>query len=271
MRSCIRLFRFCAMALLAWPGAVPQARATAYLDEAAWNAAIGGAATSPFPAHVAVAQDAFATYARGVPQEVTYTTGPFGPPVTRTITWILDTSAGQWGGSFACNSFAYPCLGAYRITYTLPFDIVGFAGTLVQSLGTDLWPGLPFFETPEPACFAPDATDPYYDCTRLPLAFRGFYGATFAPTRSFSILWSAGLISADDAESFRLFGARVVPAPEPASLPLLAAALGLLLPMRRRGASALPVASSPAGPAPVTKAAVAAGRAMVMRHSRAVA
>ncbi|MBX9699516.1 MAG: hypothetical protein K2X74_08765, partial [Acetobacteraceae bacterium] len=213
------------------------ARAAGFLQESDWLAAVSGSPILEMPAHTAMAQDAYATYAQGVPQVITFGTSstPGGPTVTRAHLWDLDTSAGQMQGAFRCYEFAYPCLGAYRITYIFPFAITALAGHLTQDVGPDRRPELDFFGIPAPSFRCPD---PYYPCSGPQNIFSAFYGATFAPTDTINITWPPGIFSRDDWESFRLTNARVVPAPEPSTAAVMASALLLLLALHGRRTAA---------------------------------
>jgi hypothetical protein len=88
---------------------------TTYLDPGEFLAGfpLGNALVS-FPAYTAVTTDAFGT--PGFDTE---------PPGT----------GGTWHGYVECRSYAYPCLGAYAITYTFAEPILGLEGSLAFNGG----------------------------------------------------------------------------------------------------------------------------------------
>jgi hypothetical protein len=161
-----------------------------------------------------------------------YTAGvfnPFGipnPEFSYRSVYLPSTEAGQLSGSFNCNSFIYgPCLGVTSISYTLPFEIIGLAGTLNYNVGPGQLSDVGFFEFPRNS-LAPDGN---------PYRYTGFWGDTFAPTRTLTLNWLPGDLSA----SFSLTNAQVVRAvrvPEPGTLALLGTALLGLLAVRRKAA-----------------------------------
>ena len=205
-----RLALVAAAALVALPG---QRAEAAYTSSDAWASQLQAGpsqALVPFPSYTLVTQDAFGTTA---PRQV--------------------NTSGQLSGNYGCNSAINPCSGAYRLTYTLPFDIVGFGGDLeLRQVQTDFRPPLdvPLTRTLEGR------------------AYSGFYGDLFSPTNTITITWLPGLLSTDDFGSFTLRSAQVVPAPvpEPASALALAGALLLagwfrgLRPCPRRSAGGQP-------------------------------
>lgn len=190
----------------------PRAEA-AYTSSDAWAAQLqAGPSQSlvPFPSHTLVTQDAFGTT---TPRQV--------------------NTSGQLSGNYGCNSAINPCSGAYRLTYTLPFDIIGFGGDLeLRQFQTDFRPPL---DVPLTRTFEGRA-------------YSGFYGDLFSPTNTITFTWLPGLLSTDDFGNFALSSAQVVPAPvpEPASALALAGALLLagwsrgLRPCPRRSAGVKP-------------------------------
>lgn len=132
---------------------------------------------------------------------------------------VQITTSGQLTGEYGCNSLIFPCSGAFRLTYTLPFDIVGFEGTLQyrQAYGQET----PIFSVPLG--------------NTNNINYNGFYGDLFSPTNTITLTWLSGINSTDDFGSFVLSSASVVRAaaavPEPASMAMLGfglAALGML-------------------------------------------
>lgn len=187
----------CAAATLTICIAPNDAVATAYLDAANWLAALPNAPVliEPFPSYVALRTDAFGTWS------------------------APSSNGGAFSGSFSCHSLVNPCSGAYQITYTLPFEIIGYEGTLHYNNG---W---------------------YYDSTRVfpvPIdelrLYNGFYGEIFGPTNTITLFWPPGLRSLDSFAAFDFGMPKVVRAvPEPASsIILISGLLGLSLSLRSR-------------------------------------
>ena len=180
-----------------------QRAEAAFTSADAWNAQLQAGPSQtlvPFPDYALVTQDAF---------------GTVGPTQ-------VDTS-GQLRGSYGCDSRVNPCSGAYRLSYTLPFDIVGFSGTLLlRQFQTDVRPLLDV---------------PLTRSAAGGFAYSGFYGDLFGPTNVITFLWSPGLLSTDDFGNIALTSAQVVlaPVPEPASALLLSGALLGVAGLSQRG------------------------------------
>ncbi len=177
----------------------------AYTDSNAFFAQLSGQANqtlASFPSYTLTTQDSF---------------GISAP--------MLINSSGQLSGSYGCNSGIYPCSGAYRLTYTLPFAIIGFEGNLQyrQAYGQET----PIFSVP-----LGNSTN---------INYNGFYGEIFSPTNTITLTWQAGIVSTDDNGGFLLTSASVIPAstavPEPASLATLGLSI-VAFGMLRRKASA---------------------------------
>lgn len=169
-------------------------RATAYLSAADWLAALPNTpiVIESFPTYTTVVTDAFGSK------------GPFA-----------NNNGGEFTGNFFCNSAVYPCLGAFQITYTLPFEIIGFAGDLNYANG--------WYAT-TPVFPVPLSLNPYNQ-------YHGFYGEIFDPTATITLVWKPGLISTDSFANFQFDLPVVVRAvPEPAALFLfISGLLGLSL------------------------------------------
>ena len=171
---------------------VGRSAEAAFTNAEAWTAQLQAGPNqtlAPFPSYSLVTQDAFGTV------------GPTG----------FNTS-GQLSGRYGCDSRIFPCSGAYRLTYELPFAIVGFRGDLVlQQAQTDVRPPLDVPLTRPGGGYA----------------YTGFYGDLFDATSTIAFVWQPGLLSTDDFGTFTLSSAQVVlaPVPEPASALLLGGAL----------------------------------------------
>lgn len=189
MPPIIRLGMACATALFAAAGPA----VAGYYDPAAWFGALAARPDTVLvsvPGYSYVEEDAFGRYA----------------PATVAV-------AGRWSGRFSCSPAVNPCLGAYRATYTLPFEIVALAGRLRYGFGYHGRPTLSFFDPPPPRLSGFDD-------------FQGFYGDVFAPTDTITVTWRDGLLNTDSASFFLLTEAVVVRAApiavtEPATIALL--------------------------------------------------
>ena len=184
-----------------------QDAAAAYLVEAGWLAALAAQpsqALLPFPGYSVVTQDAFGTAAS-----------------------VQVNTSGRWAGRFGCDSRVFPCSGAYTATYTLPFAITGYAGTLSYDFSqAGFPPGISGLDVPDGSVPAPGLTLSDYN---------GFYGDLFAPTNVLTLTWPRGLRGTDDTTIFTLSSAQVVaaPIPEPSSLALLGGLLSSACVLRR--------------------------------------
>ena len=195
--------RICLAAAGVWAAAsgLPRvAAATVFLNGSDWTTALSGEPVEvlPFPSYTAVSTDAFGT-----------------PGATGSHAG----GGGTFAGAFGCHSLIFPCSGAYQITYSLPFEIIGFGGQLAYDNG---------FLSTTPVFAVPLSPSNSYD---------GFYGELFAATDELTLLWPAGLLSTDSFANFSFADAQVVRAvTEPG--PLLLLAFGLLVLGLHRVASA---------------------------------
>jgi hypothetical protein len=212
----------------------------AYFTQGEFRSALGSLNShlDDMPAQTIVITDLFGSYTPATRLEPVNTGSifnPFGgqnPAIVngRRLT-PASTAAGQIGGNFECSSPIYGCLGAHTITYTLPYEIVGLAGTLDYRCGFRpcFYDVIPFLDVPPPAVLTLENAGGY----------TGFWGTTFAPTSTLTVVWSPGLRGADNFASFLLTDAQVVRAvrvPEPGTLALLGTALLGLLAVRRKAA-----------------------------------
>jgi hypothetical protein len=211
----------------------------AFLTEGAFRSSLGALNShlDAMPAQSIVIADAYGSYTPATRLDWVYTGGPqyvsdysyplfnFSEYSVRSQPVPASTSAGQLAGRFECHPFVYGCLGAYRITYTLPFEIVGLAGMLDLYVPNGRFSDVDFFE------FASNSLSP----DGHPFRYRGFWATTFAPTNTFTINWRP----MDGFSNFTLSEAQVVRAvrvPEPGTLALLGTALLGLLAVRRKAA-----------------------------------
>lgn len=208
------LFVFALVAVFA-----SQARAVTYLDAIPFLAAAGAAADTvqTSPIYTAISQDAFGTY-----NLASNRGGLHG---------LTTPNTGVISGSFSCAEPISQCFGSYAITITFPYTIVGFGGKLNyfdQATSSYLNLSLkPVFDIPLSILGAPPYTE-----GRSPFNYIGFYGQTFAPTDTLTLIWQPGVppSSADAFAGFQLTSAVVLVAtPEPTTAALLIAAMPAIL------------------------------------------
>jgi hypothetical protein len=222
-------------AALICANAAAPVQAAAYLDTTSWAQALsdaqdqyGAIAEAASPAYQTTVQDSYGTWTaetRFDPVPVGVNNPPYTNPdatASRPATVFPNNSAGQISGNFGCHSFVRQCLGALQVTITLPYEIIGFSGTLSVA-------ALPLYDTSN---FLPELEIGGY-LDSLAWARPGattFYGQLFdAPTNSFTVSWFDPLPSSFDALGrFSIGNAQVVtavPVPEPASMALFATGL----------------------------------------------
>jgi len=226
--------------------AAADARAAAFLDEAAWHNAVLDLDAALRPQGRTVRYVPFTV--RPIEYEDGY--GTFAPdsrePVFLTYSWD-NPYTGEWGrrggGSFrmtggalygvlGCHSTYYPCFGATRVTLGFDGEVLGFGGSLEwygvyqedpRSLNL---PGyLPFFAATH------DSIGPLLRPGQgfIGYGYDGFFG-TVQPLTEFDLTYQYGM-NPDNYVSVTFSGLMLVAVPvrEPPSLPLVASALACLL------------------------------------------
>jgi hypothetical protein len=226
--------KFLAVAMAAALTVVAPTAEAAFVTQGEFRSALGGANSqlADMPAHSITITDNVGSYTPatiGMPVPISLTTGGEPDRLSNGRVFIrpAPTEAGQLAGNFGCVSFAWPCLGAHTVTYTLPFEIIGLSGMLNLSAPNGQLSDIGFFEFPR-NYVAPDGN---------PFRYNGFWGDTFAPTNTLTIVWSPGVFNTDNVGSFTLSNAQVVratPVSEPASMALFVAGLLGLLGVRRK-------------------------------------
>lgn len=204
-----------------------EARAATFLDEIAWHNAVVdlGAAlgpgqrprSAPIVVRVVSYEDGYGTFTD--PSELAFAGTSNEDPGS---VWSprgggIAPSPGSFGGSLGCVSWAYPCLGAWKVTLAFDQPVFGFSGQLdyrVYYNADDPEQVLPFFEG------TLGYIGPHY-------GYNGFFGV-LAPMRELSLTFYEGW-SLDDGVSLSFSGMMLVAAvSEPGGLPLFAAGLMLL-------------------------------------------
>jgi len=229
--------------------AAPRAEAAAYLTAAGWYGALGEAVAqygnitlSQLPTYKVEYQDSFGTWRPGEPNAVLVGTSGYpytDPTLVQSRPFVGSYGGSTWGSQFTCDSYTQQCLGALRVTFTFPYEIVGVSGQL--SLG-----GFPFLD-------ATNMTElqiaSYINTTGWQPGTSTFYGLMLdQPTSSLTVSWDSNAPNGVDGSAFfALANATVVRAstaaavvtavPEPASLALFGmglAGLGMVTSRRRR-------------------------------------
>jgi hypothetical protein len=119
--------------------AAPKAEAAAYLDSNTYLAAVaqlGDVSVATLPSYDVTYQDSYGTWTPatvGNPVAVGVNAFPYTDPTrtaTRSPSGWQDGVASTLDTRFSCNSQVLQCLGAYSVTFTFPYEILGFAGQL---------------------------------------------------------------------------------------------------------------------------------------------
>lgn len=218
------------------------ARAATYLDEVAWHNAVVDLDAAlrpqgltlryvPISARFVSGEDGYGTYTDfGVP--VFHATGTNSPIPSVWGTRTYSAGAHTWPGGFqtrlGCHSNAYPCLGAWAMTFGFDQPIYGFGGALAYRTGLQ--------NVVEGSGIAPfSAVDQAILDGTLPSREAGstydlFFGVLqpMAMTDLRLTFWEG--MGTDDTAEARISGLMLVavPVPEPPPLPLVVAALAAL-------------------------------------------
>ena len=218
----------------------PSAESAMYRDSAGWAAALSSAGpygTTDLSSHEATYQDAFGTWSVATmydPVPTGLAAYPYDNPTATSHRGFLgpDPSASVPGGlaaTFTCYGPIYPCLGSYRVTFTLPHQIIGLTGAL--HLAADYWPAPDFMPELDGESIISGTAwkDPQSSF---------FFGTLFdAPRNTFTVSWTGqAQTNLDLFASFALSDVQLVTVPEPASLALLGAGLVVLAGVARRRA-----------------------------------
>ncbi|MCR0982992.1 PEP-CTERM sorting domain-containing protein [Roseomonas populi] len=247
MKSLSKCFTLVVGLLAGLASAAPRAEAAIYQDAASWAAALssigqyGSTDLLGLPSYEAAYQDAFGTWTKGTvydPVPTGLAAYPYNDPNATSSRGFMASFAnpsvpGGLGATFTCYSNIYPCLGSYRVTFTLPYQIIGLTGAL--HLAADYWPGPDFMPELGGGKIVSGTAwkDPQSSY---------FFGALFdAPTNMFTVSWTGqAQTNLDLFASFALSNVQVVTVPEPASSALLGVGLIVLAGVaRRRGAARL--------------------------------
>jgi len=212
---------------VAWGSA---AQASVFLDEHAYRAAVGGLVVSEGRAIAAVPINVRAVRfedGSGVfnhPSDLGHYSLMTGQPpdLWAHREWLgTETRPGMFNTRMGCASYAWPCLGAWSITFAFDRPVLGFGGVLGYFAGYWDMPGgreaIPLFAAAFEAINNENWRPGYF----------GFFG-TIRPMTDFTLTFRVGQ-NADDEAFVRFTGHMLVEVvPEPRTIALFAGAIGLL-------------------------------------------
>ncbi|WP_144185745.1 hypothetical protein [Elioraea rosea] len=204
----------------------PGAHGATYLDQAAWHNAVLDLNTSmlpgpgiryvPIAVHVVSYEDGYGTFTDPYVPIVFWDQGE--PRGIAGRSHSISTYPGGFGGSLGCVSYAYPCLGSWRVTLAFEQPVYGFGGTLS-------------YETWETYADDPARVLPFFDGTLGYIGphfgYDGFFGI-LAPMSEFALTFYEGQ-SIDAGISLQFNGYMLVAVAEPPVIGLLATGLAALL------------------------------------------
>lgn len=221
---------------------VSEGRAAAYLDEAAWHNAVLDLNTTllaegrtlryvPIALRFVNAEDGFGTYTDFY-ERVFYATAYDRPPSEWGPRFYAPPTSTWSGGFFAslgCDSAAYPCLGAWAMTFAFDQPVYGFGGALDYRLGSsgmflpDSGAGIVPFDAVNQAVWDGRLGNPEH--------YSGFFGLLTPEAMTELRLTFFEGRSVDTTAGVMMEGYMLVAVPvrEPPALPLVASALALLL------------------------------------------
>jgi hypothetical protein len=205
------------------------AAAAAFIDEHAYRAAVGGlvvgegraVAAVPIAVRAVRFEDGSGVFHD--PAELGHYALRRGEPPDQwhDRLWLrTETRPGMFSTWLGCASYAWPCLGAWSITFAFDGPVLGFGGALDYFAG--------YFDggRREPIPLLEAAFDAISGETFQP-RYAGFFGIV-APMSGFTLTFRVGQ-NADDEANVAFIGHMLVEVvPEPGTVALFAGALGLL-------------------------------------------